>query len=184
MQAGSGDVVAIAHTSLGGVSRGHTMTSIIKQKILQQVIGFLPREGLVRLVRGQLLLDRIEQTSVDDRRLFSRQNFAFVSDLTNEEPIAKEMRECPSTKGNASSCFAGCKRPRPGMDFPCFKITRQFIDSADLEISAKDQSNPFGLLLHNKELAVLQLVAKGVGDLQPKAPCVWKLKSCHGSVRR
>jgi len=53
------------------------------------MIGFVPGQGLVRLVIGQFLLDSIKQTSVHDCWLFSREDFAFVFDLANKEAIAK-----------------------------------------------------------------------------------------------
>jgi hypothetical protein len=46
-----GDVVAVAHPGLGGVCCYHAMTGIVEQQILQEVIGFLPGQSLVGLVR-------------------------------------------------------------------------------------------------------------------------------------
>jgi len=47
------------------------------------------------------------------------------------------------------------------MDFSCLEITHKFVDPADFQISAKDRPHPFGLVVYDEELAVLQFVAKG-----------------------
>jgi hypothetical protein len=51
------------------------------------------------LMGRQLLLHRLKQALVHDRRLFPRQHFAPVVDLANEEPVAQEMGEGPLPKG-------------------------------------------------------------------------------------
>jgi len=40
----------IAHAILGGVGGDHAMVGVVEQKILQEVVGFLPGPGLVGLM--------------------------------------------------------------------------------------------------------------------------------------
>jgi len=42
VQAGLGDMIAIAHASLGSVGGNHAMAGIVEQKVPQEVVGFLP----------------------------------------------------------------------------------------------------------------------------------------------
>jgi hypothetical protein len=60
MQAGLGDIVAVAHTTLGGVRCDHAMAGIVEQQILQEVVRLLSRQVLMGLVGWQLLLGRLE----------------------------------------------------------------------------------------------------------------------------
>jgi hypothetical protein len=82
------------------------MTGIIEKQLFQEMIGLLPGQGLVGLMGRQLLLDGFKQALVHDRRVFPRQHFALVSDLANEEAVAKEVGEGTSAERNASAGFA------------------------------------------------------------------------------
>ena len=50
VQAGLGDIIAIAHAGLGGVGGDHAMAGVVKQEIPQEVIGFLPSQSFVGLM--------------------------------------------------------------------------------------------------------------------------------------
>ena len=66
VQARLGDIIAVAHAGLGGVGSDHAMTGVVKQKVPQEVVGFLPGQGLVGLMGRQFLLDCLEQGLVSD----------------------------------------------------------------------------------------------------------------------
>jgi hypothetical protein len=65
----------------------------------------------------------------------------FISDLTDVEPVAQKVEQ----------------------------RTPKGIDPAELEIAPKDQSDLFGLMLHDGNLAVLHIVAEGEGTAHPKS---------------
>jgi len=44
------NIIVIAHAILGGVGGDHAMVGVVEQKILQEVVGFLPGPGLVGLM--------------------------------------------------------------------------------------------------------------------------------------
>ena len=69
--------------------------------------------------------------------------------------------------------------PCPGADVFGSEVPDKFVDAGDLEISAEDHPDPFGFLLDDAELAVLQVVAKGQGTTHPKP-----LRSCRGCARK
>jgi hypothetical protein len=48
------------------------------------------------------------------------------------------------------------------------EVPDKFVDAGDLKISAEDHPDPFGFLLDDGELAVLQLIAKGEGATHPQ----------------
>ena len=111
MQARLGDIIAIAHASLGGMRCDHAMAGIAEQEILQEVICLLSGQGLVGLVSRQLLLNGLEQGSVQDRRLFSGQDLTPVFDLANEKPVAEEVGEGSSSERDASAGLARAEDP-------------------------------------------------------------------------
>jgi hypothetical protein len=63
------------------------MTGVVKQEILQEVICLLPGQSPMGLMGRQLLLDGLEQGSVQDRRLLSGQDLTPVFDLADEEAV-------------------------------------------------------------------------------------------------
>ena len=50
VQARLRNIIVIAHAILGGVGGDHAMVGVVEQKILQEVVGFLPGPGLVGLM--------------------------------------------------------------------------------------------------------------------------------------
>ena len=68
--------------------------------------------------------------------------------------------EGSSTKGDTSAGLARrAERRRPGADVFGPEVAHEFVDAGDLEISAEDHPDPFGFVLDDRELAVLQLIA-------------------------
>jgi hypothetical protein len=65
------------------------------------VVAWVPDPVLSRPLIRELLLDRIEQSALHDRRLLSGQDLALVSDLTDIEPVAQQIEQ-PSAK---LSCY-------------------------------------------------------------------------------
>jgi hypothetical protein len=49
------------------------------------------------------------------------------------------------------------------------EVAQEFVDAGYLEISAEDHPDPFGLVLDDGEVAVLQLIAKGEGAAYPQS---------------
>ena len=117
----------------------------------------------------QLLLDRIEQKAVHDRWLLAGQDFTLVSDLADIEPVAQEIEQRSPLEWDAAAGAAGRKQPCLGADVTLLEISNQSIDPAKLEIAPKDQSDPFGLILHDDDLAVLHIVAEGEGTADPES---------------
>jgi len=77
--------------------------------------------------------------------------------------------EGSSTKGDTSAGLARrAERRRPGADVFGPEVADEFVDAGYFEISAKDHPDPFGFLLNDGELAVLQLIAEGEGATHPK----------------
>src|SRR6516164_1357281 len=162
VQARLGDIVAVAHPRLGGVSCDHAMASIVEQQVLQGVIGFLPGQNFVGLMGRQLLLDSLEQALVHDRRLLPGQDLALVLDLTIKEPVAEEVGEGASPKRDASTGLARLTvRSHLGAGVFGSEVADKLVDATYLQISPEDQPHPFGFFLDDFKLAVLQLIAKG-----------------------
>src|SRR6516162_761520 len=129
MQTRSGHVIPVTHASLGGMCRNHEMAGVVEQEILQEVVGFVPGKGLVSLMVRQLLLDGLEQSAVDNGRLFAWEDLTPVFDFPDEEPIAQKVGEGTSAEGNASADLAGTEGPRLGIDVPCPEVPDQLVDA-------------------------------------------------------
>jgi hypothetical protein len=84
-----------------------------------------------------------------------------VFDFTNEEPVAKQVGECPSAEVYAATHLAGAEAPCLGADVHGFQITDQFIDASDFEILAEDRLDTLRLFVHDEELTVPEFVAEG-----------------------
>jgi hypothetical protein len=123
----------------------HAMAGIIKQQILQEVIGLLPRPRFMGPLCRQLLLDSLEQAPVHDRRLLSWQNLAFVPDLADEEPVAQNVREGAPAERDASASPSGrAERSCLGADVFGFEIADKLVGAGHFQISPKDQPDALG----------------------------------------
>src|ERR1700758_4698380 len=99
--------------------------------------------------------------------MLPRQDLALVLDLTNKEPVAKEVGEGPSAKRDApASLDRRAVRSRLVADVFGSEVTDKLVDAGYLEISAKDHPDAFGFLLDDDQLAVLQLIAEGEGVIR------------------
>src|SRR6516165_6058808 len=116
----------------------------------------------------QFLLNGLEQGSVQDRRLRPGQNLTPVFDFADEEPVPEEVGEGSSAERDAPAGLAAAEGPCPGTDVFGSEVPDKFVDAGDLEISAVDHPDPFGLLLDGDQLAVLQLIAEGEGATYPQ----------------
>src|ERR1700752_4738206 len=86
------------------------------------------------LMGRQLVLHRLKQALVDDRRLFPRQDLAPVVDLANKELVTEKVGEGAPAERNAAAGVA--RRPegsRPGADVFGLEVAREFVDPADLQ---------------------------------------------------
>ena len=110
-----------------------TVHRIVEQEVAEEVVRLLPGQCLVGLMGRQLVLHRLKQALVHDRRLFSWQHFALVTDLANEEPVAQQMGERAPAKGNAA---AGVARRPERSDVFGHEVAREFVDPADLQVAA------------------------------------------------
>ena len=68
------------------------------------------------------MLDSLEQGLVQDRRLFSWQDLAFVFDLANEEAVPEEVGEGPSSERDAAAGLARAEGSRLGADVLCPEV--------------------------------------------------------------
>src|SRR6516225_8607631 len=125
------------------------------------MVGLLSGQDLVGLVSRQLLLNGLKQGLVDDRRLLPGQDLTPVYDLADEKPVAEEVGEGSSAEWDASAYLVSGEGLFHGADVFGSEVTHKFVDAGGLQISAKDHPDPFGFLLDDSELAVLQLIAKG-----------------------
>jgi hypothetical protein len=83
--------------------------------------------------------------------------------------LRRRWESAPLPKGNASAGLARAKGSRLGADVFGPEIAHEFVDAGCIEISAKYHSDPFGLVLDDGELAVLQLIAEGEGASHPQS---------------
>ena len=111
----------------------------------------------------QLLLNGLEQALIHDRRLLSGQDLTPVFDLANKEPVPKEVGEGSSSERDASTGLARAEGPCPGADVSGPEVPDKFVDAGYSQISAKDHPDPFGFVLDDGEVAVLQPIAEGEG---------------------
>ena len=75
----------------------------------------------------QLLLDRIEQGALHDRRLFAGQDVTFIADLADIERVAEEVEQRSPFERDAAAGGAGCKQLRLGADVTFLEISDQGI---------------------------------------------------------
>jgi hypothetical protein len=78
----------------------------------------------------KLLLDRIEQGALHDRRLLTRQDVALVFDLADIKPIAQEIEQRSPLEWDAAAGAASCKQLGLCADVAVLEISNQSIDSA------------------------------------------------------
>ena len=97
--------------------------------------------GLGGPLIGKLLLDRIKQGALHDRRLLAGQDVALVSDLADIEPVAQEIEQRSPPERDATAGATGRKQPCLGVDVALLEISNQSIDAAEFEIAPKDQSD-------------------------------------------
>jgi hypothetical protein len=89
--------------------------------------------------------------------LLPRQDLIPVPDFANEEPVAEEVGEGPPSERDAPTSLARrVVRSRLGADVFGSEVTDKLVDAGDLEISAKDQPDPFGLSLDDDKCASLR----------------------------
>ena len=107
MQARQRHIIAIADAGLGRMGRHHAVTGVIEQQSGQQVVAGVPDPGPGGPLIRELLLDRIEQGALQDRRLLAGQDVALVSDLADIEAVAQQIEQrtragaiVPSTPSN------------------------------------------------------------------------------------
>jgi hypothetical protein len=75
-QARQRHIIAITDAGLGRMCRRHAVARVIEQQSSQYVVACGPDAGLGGPLIRQLLLDRIEQGALHDRRLLAGQDLA------------------------------------------------------------------------------------------------------------
>jgi len=108
MQAWQRHVIAIPDAGLGRMRRRHAVTRVIEQQSGQQMVACVADAGLGGPLIRKFLLDRIEEGTIHDRRLFAGQDVAFISDLTDIEPVAQEIEQRSPLEWDATARAAGC----------------------------------------------------------------------------
>ena len=93
---------------------------------------------------GELLLNCIKKLPLHDRRLLAGQDFTLVFDLADIEPVAQQIEQRAAFEGNAAMGRTGCAQSCLCSDVLVFEVSRQRIDTAEFQVSAVDQPDPFG----------------------------------------
>ena len=83
------------------------MTRVVKQQSIEQMIACVPDTRSGRPLIRQLLLNGIEQGSLQNRRLFARQDLALESDLSDVEPVAQKVEQRSPFERDATTGAAG-----------------------------------------------------------------------------
>src|SRR6516164_7031494 len=96
----------------------------------------LPGQSPVGLMGRQLLLDRLEQGFIDNRRLLPRQKLTPVFDLADEEPVAEQVGEGAAAKGNAPASFARAEGLGLCADAPRLEVRTNLAGAPDNVIRA------------------------------------------------
>src|SRR5262249_50028572 len=81
-------VVSISHAVLGRMGRDHAVASRIKQESSERSLAPDPSSDVMRALIGETLLHSIEQSAVDQWRLWTRADLALVDDFTDVKAIA------------------------------------------------------------------------------------------------
>ena len=69
------------------------MARVIKHEARKQEAELVPGSGLMRPLIGKFLLNGIKERRLQDRRLFACVQLSLISDLSNVEAIAKQIRK-------------------------------------------------------------------------------------------
>jgi hypothetical protein len=80
---------------------------VIKQQSGQQVVTCVADAGLGGPLIRKLLLNRIEEGTVHDRRLLARQDVALISDLADIKPVAQEIGQRSPLERDVTAGAAG-----------------------------------------------------------------------------
>ena len=73
----------------------------------------------------QLLLDRIKQGALHDRRLLAGRDLALISDLADIEPVAQKVEQRPPLEWDATAGAASREQPGLGPDVTLLEISNQ-----------------------------------------------------------
>src|SRR5260370_30339096 len=84
---------------------------------------------------GELLLNCIKKLPIHDRGLLAGQDFTFVFDLADIEPVAQQIEQRSAFEGNAAMGNTGCAQSYLRSDVSISEVPHQRIDSAELKIA-------------------------------------------------
>src|ERR1700687_3045263 len=124
------DIIAIADSSFGGVSWDHAVARIVIQQAGQEMVRFGFGVISVRPLLGELLLNCIKKLPIHDRWLLAGQDFAFVFDLADIEPVTQQIEQRAAFEGDAAMGHTGCAQSYLCSDVLVFEISHQRVDAA------------------------------------------------------
>ena len=104
------DIVAVAYPALVGVRRRHAVSGIIVKPAHQQGPGSCSRRPPAML-GGELLLDRLEQLTIENRRMLAETDLTSMHDLADVEAVAQEIRK--GTARERDAAYGAPSRERP-----------------------------------------------------------------------
>ena len=121
---------------------------------------------------------------IENGGLLALEDLTFEGDFSDIEAIAEELRERAARERDAADASSGLEFTELGDDAPFAQIGHQQVEAAELEIAAEDGPDPLSLGFIDSDLAILGVVTERAPCLRPRAPCVWRPRSCRGCARR
>src|SRR5215471_2892953 len=100
----SGDIVAISRALLGGMGWGHAIALAVKQQAGEQArLARACTGGAVGSISGELRLNRMPQSRIDNRGVFAGMGLSLVHDLAAIEKVLQHQVECTAREWLAAN---------------------------------------------------------------------------------
>ncbi|HEX3163708.1 MAG TPA: hypothetical protein VHQ92_14115, partial [Pseudolabrys sp.] len=154
------DVITVFGSSLPGVGWRHALTTIIEQPASEDGRGAPANLVMAASLRIQFGLNGVEQLAVNDRRLFTRKRLSLERHLSDVEPVAQQVPKRATRKWDTPNGLAGLQPAFLCDNASLAQVGHKQNQAAELEITAKDRPNRFGLSLIDRDLALSGVVAE------------------------
>src|SRR5262249_38872829 len=135
---------------------------------LQGSVVLGPRRDVMGSLLGQSPLHGLKQLAVDQWRLRARADLTFIENLADVEAIAQQVEQGALREEHAAARAAVRQLADLCSDIALGKLEHQPVDAAEGEIPTKDHADPFGLLVDDGELAILEFVSQRHHSADPK----------------